>query len=273
MSTPRAPEPPRTALAAADCAIDLQVSQRFWRERAAGMDPTDPRSVTLDRDSAASVAREVRRYQAWMLRQLEAHGARWDTVADVGCGNGDWTVMLAGRARRLVALDFTEDFLALCRDRVAAAGAPAELELVQGDVSSLALAEPFDLIVVGAVLQYVGDEEVRGFMRRAAAALAERRGLIYLRATVARWAERRAKCTDSYQAIYRSSRWYLDALEEAGLEVLSWKTATDFVADEIGRELLGGAGPLLGWPVRLVRRTYRMPKRTDVLACVARPRA
>ncbi|HLU66682.1 MAG TPA: class I SAM-dependent methyltransferase [Kofleriaceae bacterium] len=272
MSAPAAPEPPRVAQAAEDWTIDLQVSRRFWTERAAGMDPSDPRSVTLDRDSAASVAREVALYQSWTTRQLEARGVSFDTVADVGCGNGDWTVALAGRARRLVAVDFTEEFLRVCGERVARSGAPVELELVRGEVGSLELAGPFDLIVAGAVLQYVSDDDVRAFLRRTAAALAERRGLLYLRATVAQRAERRSKCTGEYQAIYRSIRWYREALAGAGFQIEVASRATDFVADEIGRRALGAAGPLLGWPLRLVRRAYRSFKRTDVLACVARPR-
>src|SRR5215207_10076715 len=102
-----APEPRTT--------IDKTISQRFWQRRTERS--ADPRSVTLDRQSTASVAREVRLYQRWMLRALEAAGVVPRRVLDLGCGNGDWTVMLAERAERLVAVDFAEGFVAHCRER------------------------------------------------------------------------------------------------------------------------------------------------------------
>ena len=78
--------------------IDHQVNAQFWASRAGSMDTNDPRVVTLDRASPASVAREVTLYQQWMMRRLD--GKPLDTVIDLGCGNGDWTIMLARHARR-----------------------------------------------------------------------------------------------------------------------------------------------------------------------------
>ncbi len=279
---PLAPAPPRASPPSREARIDQQQNHRFWDRRAAGMDAADPRSVTLDRDSAASVAREVQRYQRWMFRHLAHLGTSFDEVVDLGCGNGDWTLALAGKARRLTAVDFTEPFLERVRQRLAATSASpssssaspsrAEVELICSDLGSYQLAGPCDLVVAGAVLQYLGDAEVAQLLSRIASALRPRRGAFYLRATVARWADRRAKHGEGYQAIYRSAAWYLDQLARAGFTVARHQVATDFVADELGRSLLPGPlWPLAALPVRALRRSYRFFYRTDVLACISRP--
>lgn len=270
--TAQPPAPPRESPVSDERTIDLDRNQRFWQARATAMDRADPRSVTLDRDSAASVAREVQRYQRWMFRHLERRGASFDEVVDLGCGNGDWTVALAARARRLTAVDFTEPFLELVRQRLASLSHSAELELVRADLGSYSFQRPCDLVVAGAVLQYIGDAELAALLTRARSALSPRRGALYLRATVARWAERRAKQDNGYQAIYRSASWYLDELARAGFTVERSQVATDFVADELGRSLLPGPlWPLAALPVRAFRRSYRFFYRTDVLACLCRP--
>ena len=230
----------------------------------------DPRSVTLDRESAARVARQVRVYQSWAFRELERHGVRWDSVADIGCGNGDWTVELAARSWRLLAVDFTAEFVDTCRRRVETVHA-CEARFAVSDLSSFEFDEACDLVTAGAVTQYLDDREVHALLARIRVALAERSGLLYLRTTIAKRAVRRSIHTGEYQAIYRSKVWYLDALRAAGFEVLSSATATEFVADEWSRRWLGRGGWLLAWALRLVRRAYRGFRRTEVLACVARP--
>lgn len=273
---PEPPAPPRPSPISEERHVDAAQNHRFWQARATAMERADPRSVTLDRDSASRVAREVQRYQRWMFRHLEQRGASFDEIVDLGCGNGDWTVALAARARRLTAVDFTEPFLELVRQRLAELPAdrprPAELELTCADLGSYAFSRPCDLVVAGAVLQYLGDAELAGLLARIRAALLPRRGALYLRATVSRWAERRAKHGNGYQAIYRSAPWYLEQLARAGFTVAHHQVATDFVADEIGRALLPGAlWPLAALPVRALRRGYRFFYRTDVLACVCAP--
>src|SRR5690606_16689765 len=127
--------------------IDKAVSRRFWEQRTA--EAADPRSVTLDRQSAASITREVRLYQRWLLRRLDARGARPRRVLDLGCGNGDWTVMLAERAEHVVAVDLTEGFVAHCRDRLERAGLAGRATVRQGDAGTFEPDGAFELIVAG----------------------------------------------------------------------------------------------------------------------------
>ncbi len=258
---------PRPAAATDVRTIDHDVNARFWARRAGATDNRDPRVVTLDRASAASVAREVALYQQWMLRRL---GDRpLDTAIDLGCGNGDWTIMLARRARRTIGVDLTAELVETCRVRAAAEAPDALIELSAGDVARYPFAEPCDLIVAGSVLQYLSDDDVCALLGRAAAALRPRQGTLYLRVTVAKGAERRAKCDDAYQAIYRSVGWYHQAMRDVGFTVGDGQVATDFVGDELAHRWLGRAAPALGWPMRLVRRSYRARRSTDVYACLA----
>ena len=243
---PAAPAPPSAAPSTAAQSIDLAINQRFWQERVAGMDPADPRVVTLDTESQASVAREVQLYQRWLLRRLDQRRAATGTVYDLGCGNGDWTVVLAGRYDRTIAVDLTEGLLAATRARLEREAPGKAIATVCSDIAAVPLDEPSDLIVLGAVTQYLGDDQIATVLQRAAASLRPRRGVLYLRSTVAKNAERRARKTDDYQAIYRSPRWYLDAIAAAGFVVEEWQLATDFVTDELSRRWLGPAGPVLG---------------------------
>jgi protein-L-isoaspartate O-methyltransferase len=250
--------------------IDKAISQRFWEQRTAGS--ADPRSVTLDRQSAASVAREVQLYQRWMLRALAAAGVTPRRVLDLGCGNGDWTVMLAGRAERLVAVDFTEGFVTHCRERLRAIGLDDRATVVQHDVGTYEPEGPYDLIVAGAVTQYLSDDDIARLLPRLRAALAPG-GALYLRTTVATHAERYATTTDSFQGIYRSRAWYRGALAAAGFSPMAESLATWFVADELARRAVGdrAAARALALPLQAIRWLYRFPRKHDVYVCVTRP--
>jgi predicted TPR repeat methyltransferase len=250
--------------------IDKAISQRFWEERTAGS--ADPRSVTLDRQSAASVQREVQLYQRWMLRAITAAGVTPRRVLDLGCGNGDWTVMLAGRAERLVAVDFTAGFVAHSRERLRAAGLGDRATVVQHDVGTYEPQGPYDLVVAGAVTQYLSDDDIARLLPRIRAALAPG-GALYLRTTVATHAERYATNTDSFQGIYRSRAWYRSALAAAGFSPMTESMATWFVADELARRAIGdhAAARALALPLQAIRWLYRFPRKHDVYVCVTRP--
>lgn len=250
--------------------IDKAVSQRFWEDRTAGS--ADPRSVTLDRQSASSVAREVQLYQRWMLRALEELDVAPRRVLDLGCGNGDWTLRLAAHADELVAVDFTAGFVAHCRERLAAAGLADRATVVQADAGAYEPAGAFDLIVAGAVAQYLSDDDLARVGPRLRAALAPG-GALYFRTTIATHADRYTNTTDAFQAIYRSRAWYRRWLADAGFAPCRESLATWFVADELAYRAFGehAASRALALPLKGIRWLYRRPRRHDVYVCVARP--
>jgi SAM-dependent methyltransferase len=79
-----------------------------------------------------------------VLQMLGDTGDR--LVVDCGCGSGYLTAELARRSRRVVGLDFSPGFVALCRRKYAAA---PNLEFLQHDVTRPL---PFDQEAVDAVL-------------------------------------------------------------------------------------------------------------------------
>lgn len=259
------PESPTTGAQA----IDKDVSRRYWHERSAQAD--DPRSVTLDRESAASVARNVRLHQRWATRALEELGVPLRRVLDLGCGNGDWTLMLAQRAERLVAVDFAEGFVAHVRERLRAAGLAERATVVQHDAASYEPEGPYDLIVAGAVTQYLSDEEIARVLPRLRAALAPG-GALYLRTTIAQHKERVTKTSDAFQGIYRSRAWYRQALADAGYTLERDAGATSYIADEIAFRTFGkhAASRVLALPIKAFRWAYRFPRALEVYGAIAR---
>lgn len=98
-------------------------------------------------------------------------------VLDAGCGTGDVTLLLAelvGPTGTVVAVDRAPEALATARGRAEARGL-RRVELVEGDLATLAWSEPFDAVVGRLVLMYQPDPAV--VLRRLAAA-ARRGGVL-----------------------------------------------------------------------------------------------
>jgi ubiquinone/menaquinone biosynthesis C-methylase UbiE len=80
-------------------------------------------------------------------------------VVELGCGTGKNTVWLAGRARSLVALDFSDGMLARARQRLAAEPPGAAVRFVRHDVRERwPVADAgADVVVGNLVLEHVAD--------------------------------------------------------------------------------------------------------------------
>jgi len=86
-------------------------------------------------------------------------------ILDVGCGSGRYAVEFARRgAARVVGLDYAAGMLQLAREYAAAAGVADRCEFVEGDFTSLALNETFDVAIAVGVFDYQ-DRPVE-FLRR-----------------------------------------------------------------------------------------------------------
>lgn len=102
--------------------------------------------------------------------------ARWvrpgDVVAEVGCGTGWLTILLAeAGVRDLVGLDFSAEQVDRARAAAAAAGVSVRFE-VGGAAELAALGRPVDVIVLHAFLHHLAADEIRVALDEAAAALA-----------------------------------------------------------------------------------------------------
>ncbi len=246
--------------------IDRNISRKFWEQRGALAD--DARSTTLDSEPGWWVRYNVRLYQHWLLRHLDAGSAPWGQVIDVGCGNGDWTAVLAQRATNVVAVDFSQSLLSAVERRLGARGLADNVTFVHSDAAAFEFPPDCDLIVLGAVLQYLDDRETEDVVNRAARALSPR-GHLYVRTTTARRQAVIRNCTADYQAIYRAPGWFEERIRSTGLTIEAVTTGTYVLADEplhrlVGRRLWPTLGRGLAAPLRLLRRAQRMRKDTEV---------
>lgn len=71
--------------------------------------------------------------------QLERHGVGSGIVADLGCGTGDLTLMLAQAGYDMIGIDRSEEMLAVLREKAEELGVAARLLLLRQDILALDL--------------------------------------------------------------------------------------------------------------------------------------
>lgn len=89
-------------------------------------------------------------YRDHLIRRLPPH---CENALEIGCGTGEFTRLLASRARSVVALDLSSQMIRLARSRSAS---HQNIEYVLGDVMRLPLAAGrFDCVVSIATLHHL----------------------------------------------------------------------------------------------------------------------
>jgi len=76
---------------------------------------------------------------AQVLQRLQAHGVRDGIVADLGCGTGELTLMLAQAGYDMIGVDQSEEMLSVVRDKADQLGLSGSLLLLQQDLLRLDL--------------------------------------------------------------------------------------------------------------------------------------
>lgn len=92
-------------------------------------------------------------YHRALLRRLPA---QLDTAVDIGCGDGTFALLLATRARRVVAIDDDADEVATARARSTGA---SNVTVECADVMTWDAGEQFDAVTSLAVLHHLPFEE------------------------------------------------------------------------------------------------------------------
>ncbi len=218
--------------------IDHRTTRRYWEKRST-IGTGDPRAVTLARVPGVLARLEVSLYQSWSFRAIDAVTPPCALAVDLGCGPGTWTVRLAERAERVIAVDLAEGFVIATRQRVASAGLAYRVTVAQADLSSYEIPGGASIIMAGAVVQYLDDADVHSLLARVRAALAPG-GVFYLRTTVSRSDHPVSRRDTDFEGNYRPIAWYLNALAAAGLMVGRHATAMRFVPAELNRRWLVG---------------------------------
>lgn len=101
-------------------------------------------------------------YLAWIMAEVAPYVGR--DVLEVGCGNGNFTLLLGEIAGRVTALDIDAELVALARQRIAG---HAHLTALALDVMALEPQSRFDTVVMLDVLEHIEDDvAVLGKLRR-----------------------------------------------------------------------------------------------------------
>ena len=90
------------------------------------------------------------RYNNWILSQILP--ALGDRVLEVGCGNGNFTELLAPHCSELTAIDLNSEYIALARQRLKA---QPQVKFRVGDITNLAWQSEFDTVVMLDVLEHI----------------------------------------------------------------------------------------------------------------------
>jgi len=121
------------------------------------------------------VVRRIRIAEARLLRQvLASELGAGDTALEIGAGTGYYTLDIARRVSRVVALERSPEMAAVLRGRLARAGV-ANATVIERDFFACQPKERFDHVIALGVLDHIADSA--SFLARSAA-LARKRAIV-----------------------------------------------------------------------------------------------
>jgi len=140
-------------------------TQRYFDQHAARFDSIYHEGQPLARTFNRLLRKAI--YERFAITFEQAEPLAGKTVLDVGCGSGRYTVEFARRgAARVVGVDYAAGMLALARQYATTEGVADRCEFREGDFSTEALDERFDVAIAIGVFDYQ-DQPVE-FLRKLA---------------------------------------------------------------------------------------------------------
>jgi 2-polyprenyl-3-methyl-5-hydroxy-6-metoxy-1,4-benzoquinol methylase len=196
--------------------IDYEKNADFWREATskakksldyvAGQNPIIPEEAH----------RKFREEQmGFFFSRVMPHLTQEIDVLDVGCGPGTWAMQFAPGVRSVHGIDIAPSFIQHAREEAIKNNLKnATFEV--GSFIDYQIEKRFGLIVLGAMLVYVNDQDLVPFFAKLKSWLAPG-GFIYARTSVAPRTPYTRK--GKYQGIYRTLPQYKAAMHEVGFTV------------------------------------------------------
>lgn len=104
-------------------------------------------------------------YNNWIFKQIAPFLG--ESVLEVGCGCGTFSVLLAEKCSRLIALDLEPEYVAITQGRLLGR---VNTEVILADVLELECGETFDAIIMLDVLEHLEDDlrmlkQLKGYLK------------------------------------------------------------------------------------------------------------
>jgi SAM-dependent methyltransferase len=93
------------------------------------------------------------RYNNWIFEQIKPHLG--NTVLEVGCGNGNFTVFLVQQCQQVTGIDLKQEYTDLAKKRL---GKQSKVTIIQGDITKFQTENIFDTIVMLDVLEHIEND-------------------------------------------------------------------------------------------------------------------
>ena len=241
-----------------DKQIDDAAVQRYF-DGAAGTAPAAMSMMAHEYNLPSNavayrLGKELRTIGTW----LDAVGNS-GRVLDVGCGAGAWVEIFALRYRSVIGVERSHAMVEDAKKRVFHL---SNAEILQGDGRQDLPAGPFDLIFLGGLCMYLGDNDVVTLLHSLKSRLSEG-GTIILRESTVREGVQFAE--GEYQAVYRSVELYQKLFGEAEISNVEVRRNAGYTSMEIAEEAVEFRrkwlpflpkdsnlfGYLTWWPLRL----------------------
>jgi ubiquinone/menaquinone biosynthesis C-methylase UbiE len=140
-------------------------TQRYFDSHAAKFDSIYHDGQPLERAMNRWLRKAIYERFAITFEKSEPHTGK--SVLDIGCGSGRYAVEFAQRgAARIVGVDYAPGMLQLAREYAASKGVADRCEFREGDFTTAAMDEKFDIVIAIGVFDYQ-DRPVE-FMQRMA---------------------------------------------------------------------------------------------------------
>ena len=174
---------------------------------------------------AYRLGKELRTINPW-LNAVSKSGR----VLDVGCGAGAWVEIFARRYQSVIGVERSHAMVEDAKKRVSQL---SNAQILQGDGRQDLPAGPFDLIFLGGLCMYLGDNDVVALLNSLKSRLSEG-GTIILRESTVREGVQFAE--GEYQAVYRSVESYQKLFEEAEIFRVEVRRNAGYTSMEIAEE-------------------------------------
>lgn len=174
---------------------------------------------------AYRLGKELRTINPW-LNAVSKSGR----VLDVGCGAGAWVEIFARRYHSVIGVERSHAMVEDAKKRVSQL---SNAQILQGDGRQDLPAGPFDLIFLGGLCMYLGDNDVVALLNSLKSRLSEG-GTIILRESTVREGVQFAE--GEYQAVYRSVESYQKLFGEAEISNVEVRRNAGYTSMEIAEE-------------------------------------